>query len=57
MNEKEAHQRLATSCIQLMSQTLKKDICEMHAPGSQASQVKSNIKKYLPLEVQYACLY
>ncbi|KAH8650313.1 hypothetical protein BGZ60DRAFT_473956 [Tricladium varicosporioides] len=33
VDEKEAHQILATSCIQLMSQTLKKDICEMHAPG------------------------
>ncbi|KAG4441743.1 hypothetical protein IFR05_002786 [Cadophora sp. M221] len=41
-----------------MSQTLKKDICEMHALSSQASQVKSNrIQKYLPPEVQYACLY
>jgi hypothetical protein len=58
VDEKEAHQILATSCIQLMSQTLKKDICEMHAPGSQASQVKSSrIEKYLPPEVQYACLY
>ena len=58
VDEKEAHQILATSCIQLMSQTLKKDICEMHAPGSQASQVESSrIEKCLPPEVQYACLY
>ncbi|OBT54069.1 hypothetical protein VE04_10354 [Pseudogymnoascus sp. 24MN13] len=58
VNEKEAHQILAASCIKLMSQTLKKDICEMHAPGSQASQVKSSwIEECLPPEVQYACLY
>jgi len=58
VDEKEAHQILATSCIQLMSQTLKKDICEMHTPGSQASQVESSwIEKCLPPEVQYACLY
>jgi hypothetical protein len=58
VDEKEAHQNLAVRCIQLMSQTLKKDICEMHAPGSQASQVESNwIEKCLPPEVQYACLY
>jgi hypothetical protein len=58
VDEKEAHQVLATGCIQLMSQTLKKDICEMHAPGSQASEVKSSqIKKCLPPEIQYACLY
>jgi hypothetical protein len=58
VDEKEAHRILAAGCIQLMSQTLKKDICEMHAPGSQASQVKSSlIENYLPPEVQYACLY
>ena len=58
VDKKEAHQILAASCIQLMSQTLKEDICEMHAPGSQASQVESSwIEKYLPPEVQYACLY
>jgi hypothetical protein len=40
-----------------MFQTLK-DICEIHAPGSQASEVKSSrIEKCLPPEVQYACLY
>jgi len=58
VNEKEAHQILATSCIQLMSQTLKKDICGMHTPSSQASQFESSrLQKYLPPEVQYACLY
>jgi hypothetical protein len=41
-----------------MSQTLKKDIYKMHTPGSQTSQVESDhLQKYLPPEVQYACLY
>ncbi|KFZ24428.1 hypothetical protein V502_01091 [Pseudogymnoascus sp. VKM F-4520 (FW-2644)] len=58
VDEKGAHQILAAGCIQLMSQTLKKDICEMNAPGSQASEVESSwIEKCLPPEVQYACLY
>ncbi|PMD28100.1 HET-domain-containing protein [Hyaloscypha hepaticicola] len=58
VDEKEAHQNLAAKCMQLMSQTLKKDICEMHTPGSQTSQVENSwIKKCLPPEVQYACLY
>ena len=58
VDEKKAHQILAAGCIQLMSQTLKKDICEMHAPGSQTSQVENWwIEKCLPPEVQYACLY
>jgi hypothetical protein len=52
VDEKQAHHTLATSCIQLMSQTLKKDICQMYTPGSQASQVESSrIQKYLPPEV------
>lgn len=58
VNNKEAHQILATSCIQLMSQTLKKDICGMQAPGSLATNVESScVHACLPPEVQYACLY
>ncbi|KAH7363979.1 hypothetical protein BKA65DRAFT_522586 [Rhexocercosporidium sp. MPI-PUGE-AT-0058] len=37
---------------------LKKDICGMHAPGSQASQVESSrLQGCLPPDIQYACLY
>ncbi|KAH7410673.1 vegetative incompatibility protein HET-E-1 [Cadophora sp. MPI-SDFR-AT-0126] len=58
VDEKQAHRTLASNCIQLMSQTLKKDICELHAPGSQATQVESRrVETCLPPEVQYACLY
>jgi hypothetical protein len=58
VDEKEVHQILATGCIQLMSQTLKKDVCEMHTPGSQASQVDSSrLQKCFPPEVQYVYLY
>jgi hypothetical protein len=58
VDEKEAHQRLATSCIQLMSQTLKNDICSMHAPGMRVSQIESSrLLEFIPHEVQYACLY
>jgi hypothetical protein len=58
VDEKQAHEKLAASCIELMSKTLKKDVCEMQAPSSLASQVDSSyVEKYLPPEVQYACLY
>jgi hypothetical protein len=58
VDERLLHQALAAGCIRIMSQTLKKDICGMHAPGSQASQIESSwIEKCLPPEVQYACLY
>ncbi|KAK5634087.1 hypothetical protein RRF57_009801 [Xylaria bambusicola] len=58
VDEKQAHRTLAASCIRLMSQTLKRDICERHAPESQTKQIESSrVQKYLPPEVQYACLY
>jgi hypothetical protein len=58
VDEKDAHQIVATGCIQLMSQTLKMDVCEKHASGSQAGQVECSwVERYLPPEVQYACLY
>jgi hypothetical protein len=58
VDEKEAHQNLAARCIQLMSQALKKDVCELHTPSYQATQVESSrIQKCLLPKVQYACLY
>ncbi|KAH8650245.1 hypothetical protein BGZ60DRAFT_569566 [Tricladium varicosporioides] len=58
VDEKQAHQTLASSCIRLMSETLKKDICEMYTPGGLVTQVESScIENFLPPEVQYACLY
>jgi len=52
VDKKEAYQLVAAGYIKLMSQTLKKDICGMHAPGSQASQVESSrLQKCLPPEV------
>ena len=58
VDEKRAHQTLAGSCIELMSQTLKKDVCGLHTPGYQATRFdRSRVQKCLPPEVQYACLY
>ena len=58
VEEKQAHQMLADSCIQLMSTSLKKDICGVHSPGWLATDVESSrLEQCLPPEVQYACLY
>jgi hypothetical protein len=57
-DEEEAHQALATSCIQLLSISLKQDICGLEAPGVLATNIESSqVEKYLPAELQYACLY
>jgi Heterokaryon incompatibility protein (HET)/NACHT domain len=58
VNQKQAHQTLAESCIQLMSAYLKQDVCGLDAPGVLITEVESSrVEQYLPPEVQYACLY
>jgi hypothetical protein len=55
---KQAHWTLAVNCIQIMSISLKQDICGVHAPGTLVADIESNqVEQYLPPEVQYACLY
>jgi hypothetical protein len=58
VDEKEAHGALARSCLRLMSANLKRDVCNLHAPGTLACEVDSNtVMQYLPAELQYACRY
>jgi hypothetical protein len=58
IKEKQAHQRVAESCIQLMTISLKEDICEVTIPGTLITDVeRSKVDDYIPPEVQYACLY
>jgi hypothetical protein len=58
VDEKQAHQILADSCIRLMSTTLKRDICGVDTPGVLVAEVeRSRIEQSLSPEVQYACLY
>ena len=60
INEQQAHQRLAASCLDLLLQTdcLKQDICGLKRPGILRTDVDSCvIAKSLPPEVQYACQY
>ena len=58
VDEKEVHSDLARSCLRLMSDNLKNDICDLQAPGTLASKVDSNrLQQFLPAELQYACRY
>jgi hypothetical protein len=58
VEEKEAHRMLAMSCLRLMSEHLKRDICGLHSPGALATEVHGDqITKCLPKELQYACRY
>jgi NACHT domain len=58
VDEKETHGSLAESCLQLMSANLRKDICDLRAPGTYTKEVQvKRIEQCLPADLQYACLY
>jgi hypothetical protein len=55
---REAHARLATGCVKVMSSTLREDVCSQKTPGVLLSDVGSDlVKDYLPGQTQYACVY
>ncbi|KAF7505377.1 hypothetical protein GJ744_000998 [Endocarpon pusillum] len=58
VEEKQAHQTLADSCMRLMSTSLKQDICGVGTPGAFVADLeRSRVDQCLPAEVQYGCLY
>jgi hypothetical protein len=58
VDERQAHRTLADNCIQLISNSLKQDVCGQKAPGTLVADVESSrIEQCLPPEVRYARLY
>jgi chromosome segregation ATPase len=60
VDEKKAHEKLATRCLQVIStdQHLRKDICNLQKPGTPRTNVDNRtIDRCLPFHVQYACMY
>jgi hypothetical protein len=58
IDEKQAHQILADKCMQLMSTSLKQDVCGVNAPNMLVADAERDwIEQDLPPEVQYACRY
>jgi hypothetical protein len=58
VDEKKAHQILAAGCIQLMSMSLKQDICGLNTPSLLVTDIEpSRVQHFIPPEVQYASLY
>lgn len=58
VNEKQAHRILADQCIRIMSKYLKQDVCGQEDPGTFVAEVESSqLRKWLPPEVRYACLH
>jgi hypothetical protein len=61
VEEKQSHEGLARCCLErLTSGTtgLKRDICNLHVPGTLIERVDwPLVKQHLPTELQYACQY
>jgi hypothetical protein len=52
VDEKQAHKTLAARCIQLMSESLKQDICGLDAPGALIADIDSSrVERSLPPEL------
>ncbi|KAI0884183.1 vegetative incompatibility protein HET-E-1 [Annulohypoxylon maeteangense] len=58
VDEKQAHQALADSCLALMSKKLKSDICGLGSPGTLVDDIDPDlIERCISPDLQYACLY
>ncbi|KAJ0419523.1 hypothetical protein BJY00DRAFT_313912 [Aspergillus carlsbadensis] len=58
VNEQRAHHELAHGCLQLMTSSLREDICEVGNYGASLDDVSdTQLQQRLSLEVKYACLF
>ena len=60
VDKSEAHQKLATRCLQLLSSSkgLKQNMCKLSSPGSLRNETdKQLLDETLPAELRYACRY
>lgn len=58
VDKKQAHHTLGMRCLRLMSDNLKRDICDLQIPGALISKLEiSVVERFLPLHIQYACRY
>jgi len=58
VDERQAHERLADGCLQLMSSELKRDICNLQGPGVLVKDVSDQQRERgLPADLRYACQY
>ncbi|RDW69569.1 hypothetical protein BP6252_08589 [Coleophoma cylindrospora] len=57
-SEPEVHRSLVSRCLQVMSEILKMDVCNVRESDYHSSRINQDvIKKCLPEHVQYACRY
>ncbi|KAF8535433.1 NACHT and WD40 domain protein [Trichophaea hybrida] len=58
IDQSQAHSDLLVSCLMLMSNHLKRDMCNLGLPGTLTNEIGAGeVQKCVPLDVQYACRY
>ncbi|KAJ5622611.1 hypothetical protein N7528_005843 [Penicillium herquei] len=58
VDEKLTHKKLAKCCLRVMFKALKANICNLPFPGTSRSELDGrSVKRYIPPELEYACLY
>jgi type II secretory pathway predicted ATPase ExeA len=58
VDDKMIHQRLTEDCLRIMSQHLRKNVCELPSPGFLARDVDDDkVARCVPSYLRYACLY
>jgi len=58
INKEKAHRHLLLHCLRIMRSHLRRDLCQLRAPGAPSNMVnKSEMDKCIPLQVQYTCRY
>ncbi|KAH6991333.1 hypothetical protein BKA56DRAFT_667813 [Ilyonectria sp. MPI-CAGE-AT-0026] len=54
----ETHAMLARGCIKRMCKGLRKNICKLNHPMTSTNRIKqATIQHFIPVDLQYACLY
>lgn len=58
VDQKKTHHIIAKQCLHLMSNNLKRNICQLETPGTPRDEIEDIVlSKLLPSELRYACQY
>lgn len=58
IDQKKTHHDVGERCLHLMTETLKRNICQLETPGTSKYAINNLVlNEHLPFELQYACQY
>ena len=56
INQRDGHRNLSTHCLDLMSRSLRRNICRLPGPGTLVSEVsEATLNQHVPFGLRYAC--